>query len=628
MMGKVQCIAAAAIAASLLACAGAPVQEVAPADILRQAAAAYGSLETYASEGTATTEFEFGGNKASVETTFAMRLAKPKRYLITWSQKSPLLPGMAQAGAVWSDGTQPYLYLGVMSAYAKMNGDTVALGGATGVSGGVAMTIPSLFLPGLEGMQSVTLRIANPLLVGTERVGDEECFVVGGPSSVSKEETFWISRRDHLIRKYRRSLEPPEGGPQMPEMTDAQADQSLEAMGQERTAENRAQMRDAMKGAMQMMKALPMKGFQTEVHTAVRTPPLGASDFAYAPPAGAALKASLFGDLGGRARQGGAAMKQVNGTLLALEGTKITAQDAEELEKRVAEHPDDVAARTKLVAHYASAHAEEPQRRHVLWLIEHAPESEVLALPYGQLDRKPDSEAYQQGKAAWVAALQKDPQNLKVLGNAAKYFLRRDRELARETLEKARALDPDNPQWPSELGHSWLLQATRARGEPDAAAARTALERYEEAYRLATGSEKDLLPKPLAEAAFAAGDSAKAAEYAGKLLENPGSDWNRGNNIHHGNIILGRIALRSNDVEEAKRRLLAAGRTPGSPQLGSFGPNMALARDLLQRGERETVLQYFDLCAVFWGMGKDKLKAWADEVREGKTPDFGANIVY
>ena len=46
------------------------------------------------------------------------------------------MPGREQAGAVWNDGTQPYLYMGVANADAKMTGDIFALGAATGISSG------------------------------------------------------------------------------------------------------------------------------------------------------------------------------------------------------------------------------------------------------------------------------------------------------------------------------------------------------------------------------------------------------------------------------------------------------------------------------------------------------------
>jgi hypothetical protein len=46
------------------------------------------------------------------------------------------------------------------------------------------------------------------------------------------------------------------------------------------------------------------------------------------------------------------------------------------------------------------------------------------------------------------------------------------------------------------------------------------------------------------------------------------------------------------DIEEAKKQLLLAGKTPSSPQLNSFGPNMILAKELLDKGEKDTVLHY------------------------------------
>src|ERR1700719_3714085 len=75
----------------------------------------------------------------------------------------------------------------------------------------------------------------------------------------------------------------------------------------------------------------------------------------------------------------------------------------------------------------------------------------------------------------------------------------------------------------------------------------------------------------------------------------------------------------------ADRYLLASGKTPGSPQLDSFGPNMTLAKELLAKGESDSVLQYLDLCKNFWEGERQQLDDWRDAIRGGKTPDFGAN---
>jgi hypothetical protein len=152
--------------------------------------------------------------------------------------------------------------------------------------------------------------------------------------------------------------------------------------------------------------------------------------------------------------------------------------------------------------------------------------------------------------------------------------------------------------------------------------------------RLATAASDEKRFYALDDAAkqsFETGHVEEARKYANELLTlvpHFVNNWNYGNAIQDGNLVLGRIALREGRVDEAKKRLLETGSGPGSPQMNSFGPNMSLARDLLQKGERDTVLQYFELCRKFWKMDFGKLDGWSGEVKAGKLPDFGANLVY
>lgn len=128
-----------------------------------------------------------------------------------------------------------------------------------------------------------------------------------------------------------------------------------------------------------------------------------------------------------------------------------------------------------------------------------------------------------------------------------------------------------------------------------------------------------------------AGTNEKAKRFASELLTLSGNykdDWNYGNAIHKGNLILGRVALRAENLEASKQYLLCAGETPGSPQLNSFGPNMSLAKELLEAGEKEAVLEYFNLCANFWEMDSGMLKFWEETVRSGHIPHFGRQLLY
>ena len=130
---------------------------------------------------------------------------------------------------------------------------------------------------------------------------------------------------------------------------------------------------------------------------------------------------------------------------------------------------------------------------------------------------------------------------------------------------------------------------------------------------------------------YEVGKLKEAKEYADELLLLAPlykSDWNYGNAIHKGNIVLGRLAVSNNEIEEAKKYLLKAGNTPGSPQLNSFGPNMTLAKDLLEKSENSTVIQYLELCRNFWEMGRDQLDFWIIQINKGKIPEFGANMLY
>jgi hypothetical protein len=142
-------------------------------------------------------------------------------------------------------------------------------------------------------------------------------------------------------------------------------------------------------------------------------------------------------------------------------------------------------------------------------------------------------------------------------------------------------------------------------------------------------ARRDNMLSKLTKAALTAGADDKAAAYANEMLAAAQQDrkgWNYGNAIHDGHAALGLVALRKNDVGAARKELLEAGRTPGSPQLDSFGPDMTLANEMLKKGERDVVIEYFVLCRSFWKSGTAQLDAWTKTVQKGETPIFLINL--
>jgi len=305
----------------------------------------------------------------------------------------------------------------------------------------------------------------------------------------------------------------------------------------------------------------------------------------------------------------------------------MTAEQAASVEKKVEQDPRDVDSRTQLLGYYSSKQYQDPaarkaKQKNILWLIENAPAAGALRSGFGQLDATMDGAAYFQGKQAWEKKLKEDPKNIKLLENSSKYFLLNDRELAKASLQAAQALERENPKWPAALGQLYLLEMTTNSLKAQSAAASKALEQLEIAYKLSTDMGQDYLLMSLAKAALAAKETDKATKYAKKMLRLKGTGWNSGNNTHYGNIILGKIALGAGDVEAAKQYLIKAGKTPGSPQLNSFGPDMSLAKELLQKNEKEkdAVLEYLTLCSKFWARGKVRLNQWAAIVKDGQIP--------
>jgi hypothetical protein len=308
----------------------------------------------------------------------------------------------------------------------------------------------------------------------------------------------------------------------------------------------------------------------------------------------------------------------------------LTPGQLDALEAKLEEDPEDFSARRDLLAYYANRD-QAAKQKHVLWIIEHHPEFSGNG-PEMSLDPNTEESAYRKGKELWLQIVRKNPTNTVILGHAAAYILPSDQEAGVELLKKAQVLEPRNPAWSEQLGRIYQLQAVGHPGATNSAV--MALMEFEKAQAQTVPSVPGS-PKlvDMAKLAFAAGDLEKARTYANELL-GPGLQWNGGGNAgyasYYGNFVLGRIALHEGKLSEAKKYLLESGKTTGGPVLNTFGPNMSLAKELLEKGETNAVLEFFQECEKFWPQygGVNKCAKWTAEVKGGKTPDFGANLSF
>jgi len=346
---------------------------------------------------------------------------------------------------------------------------------------------------------------------------------------------------------------------------------------------------------------------------------------------GFALALPPIGNAQQQASSPGRSLGDRDVTTLSIKGRSLTSEEANELESALVKDPSDLRARFTLISYY-SAHFETPMRakkcEHVLWTIENIPESTLLHYLAQVRLYKPDS-CFEKGTALWVKQLEANKGNLAVLRNAIDFFMVPDKSRAEMLIKQGAAVEPKNPEWPRQLGQLYSLQMSVSNGDARREFAKKAYDQFEQALTLTEDEQRNrLLRIELARTSFEAGETSRAVSFATGLLgELPKekTPWARADLIHNAHLILGRAALRNGDVAEGKLQLIAAGQVDGSPVLSSFGPSMLLAKELLDKGERETVLEYFAEVGAFWK--NQKLQQWIATVKSGGIPDFGGNSI-
>lgn len=143
--------------------------------------------------------------------------------------------------------------------------------------------------------------------------------------------------------------------------------------------------------------------------------------------------------------------------------------------------------------------------------------------------------------------------------------------------------------------------------------------------------EKSMALTDAAQSYFKSKKYGEARKYAEQLLAlsnaNKNDDNIYGPGVYDSHIILGRLELLNGNSEKAIHHLLEAGKTPGHPTLASFGPDMSLAKELLEKGYKKPVIEFLTGCKRFWTYDEGKLENWIKEINEGKMPDFGMNLI-
>lgn len=312
--------------------------------------------------------------------------------------------------------------------------------------------------------------------------------------------------------------------------------------------------------------------------------------------------------------------ESVKSILLLYSGKSISKAKADELEADLRKTPEKIEDRLLLIGYYTSnAHTSVEHlrlRTHVLWMIENHPEHPATAEP-SLRDLPDDMDGNAQILVLWNKNLESHGDDVAVLKDAERFFFGKDPEEADQLIHRIAAKEPNDKQWATELAELYRMFGIPGEHIDDPAA--RAMECYKRVLELTHNlASRESLAGDMAQAAFKVGDMSGAAELARIHLRSHDRTA-----VQRANTILGRVALRSGDIASAKQYLLDSSGPEAEKDVSVSGPTLVLAKELLQQGERDAVLQYLENCLLLWTRGENVIQLWIAEIKNGKTPNFG-----
>ena len=172
-------------------------QDFSAREILARMARAYAECDSYLDEGVVTTVFIDDDRTWTTERPFSTALVRPDRFRFEYSEREPGFLRLEYI--VWRDGREVRSWFHATPGVEEVSSLSLALAGATGVSGGSAHTIPHLLMPDQLGGSSLAY-LRDPELLETTDLDGFECYRIRSVSADSPE-VLWIDKSSYLVRR-------------------------------------------------------------------------------------------------------------------------------------------------------------------------------------------------------------------------------------------------------------------------------------------------------------------------------------------------------------------------------------------------------------------------------------------
>lgn len=286
-----------------------------------------------------------------------------------------------------------------------------------------------------------------------------------------------------------------------------------------------------------------------------------------------------------------------------------------ELERQLAENPEDVRARKSLLF----ALGDDDVRRVELTeaAIDLHPNEPYLGSPLAYIPVR-FREARIRAHQLWLAALARCPDEPQIACNFAAFLAVENRATARQCLDDALSRSPDNGQLWFECGHlaenafdrlSCFMRARDAGCDHPNLLAWVALAASQDCSDIASVSRAEQMLRgqiegrrdQFGDALDWRGDGRSRLERAETLTGNraAGARLNseisqHAYDVHAYQTLLGSIALRDGSIASARSALLRSATGTCDFRLSAYGPDFGLAQRLLDLGERDAVIAFVE----------------------------------
>ncbi len=308
-------------------------------------------------------------------------------------------------------------------------------------------------------------------------------------------------------------------------------------------------------------------------------------------------------------------------------GKLLSPEESVQLESALKSDSSDIVSRMKLLGYYRG-HPHSPRYAvHLAWFIDHqAHEEEIVHFAAYVYLRGTNESVYNQLKVHWLKHVEADQSNPAAIFNAADFFiLNKDFELAFTCVQKLESCSLKASDFFSMAAlyeHLGNLVRKDNRETFSTELFQKAIAWYEKAT--VSDDQNWSASTNLVKLLFEVNRFDQLKDTAAQVLKNADENivpaaWS----IHQVNVTLGKVALAEGDSQSAVRHLAASVEIPHDPSLLSLsGPDMTLARALLEKGEKQAVLDFLAECEQFSlrNHAEDLLQEWKEAIAEGRTP--------